>query len=122
MKRNIGVESLDEMRKRKLARARLIDKGVAIEPETRIMFERAEDMLECLTPGRVHLLAAARKKEMSITELAHNLARPRTAVQRDVKILNRYGFVKTRKSANPGHGQVQMVRASANRFAVQAYV
>src|ERR1035441_7507581 len=78
MKRNIGVESLDEMRKRKLARARLIDKGVAIEPETRIMFERAEDMLECLTPGRVHLLAAARKKEMSITELAHNLARPRT--------------------------------------------
>lgn len=122
MKRNIGVESFDQMRKRKLARSRQIDQGIVIEPETRIMFERAEDMLECLTPCRVRLLAAARKKEMSITDLASSVARSRTSVQRDVKILSKYGFVQTRKSSNPGHGQVQMVRAAANKFAVQTYV
>lgn len=118
----VGVESFDEMWKRKQVRARKLDQGVKIEPEFRIMFERAEDMLACLTPGRVHLLAAARKKEMSITELAERLKRTRTAVQRDVKILHRYGLVRTQKRANPGHGQVQMVRAAANRFAVEAYV
>jgi predicted transcriptional regulator len=110
------------MRKRTQARARRLDKGELIEPEFRITFERTEDMVACLTPVRVLLLAAARKKEMSITELAEKLQRTRTAVQRDVKVLHRHGFIEMRKETNPGHGQVQMVRATADRFAVEAYV
>ena len=122
MKRNIGIETVDEMRKLKLERARQIDHGLQIKPESRIMFERAEDLLQCLSPLRVHLLAAARKKEMSITELAKHVSRPRTAVQRDLKVLCGYGLVQMRKRSNPGHGQVQMVRTIAERFTVQAYV
>jgi predicted transcriptional regulator len=109
----VAVESFDEMWKRKQARARKLDQGVKIEPEFRITFERAEDLLACLTPVRVLLLAAAKKKEMSITELAERLQRTRTAVERDIKVLHRFGFIQMRKETNPGHGQVQMVRAIA---------
>lgn len=118
----VAVESFEEMRKRTQARARKLDKGELIEPEFRITFERTEDMLTCLTPARVLLLAATKKKELSITELAQSLKRARAAVQRDVKVLHRYGFIHMRKETNPGHGQVQMVRAAADRFAVEAYV
>src|SRR5258708_31257283 len=116
MKRIGGVENFEQMRKRKLARARQIDRGVQIEPEARIMFERTEDLLACLTPSRVRIIAAARKKEQSVSELAVNLDRNRTAVQRDVKVLKEHGLLKMTKRTNPGHGVVQMVKAVANQF------
>ena len=118
----VAVESFEEMRKRTQARAHKLERGEPIEPEFRITFERTEDMIKCLTPARVLLLAATKKKELSITELAQSLKRARTAVQRDLKVLHRYGFIQMRKETNPGHGQVQMIRAAADRFAVEAYV
>lgn len=116
MKGNVSVESFDQMWKRKLARARLLDKGVRIEPEKRITFERPEEMLACLTPRRLHLLRAARRKPQSVSELAVSVARNRTAVQRDIGVLNQAGLVTLSKRTNPGHGQVQIVRAGAVRF------
>lgn len=118
----VGVESFDAFKKRSLTRARLLDKKVKLEPEARIMFESAEDMLRCLTPLRVKLIEAARRKEASVSELAESVGRNRTAVQRDLKVLCDYGMVKLTKRANPGHGQVQMVRAAANKITLTAQV
>lgn len=122
MKTNIGVETFAEMRRRKLARARRLDRGERIAPEKRITFERAEDMLACLTPHRLHIVQVARKKPQSISELAVSLARNRTAVQRDVGVLSRMGLVRLTKRPNPGHGHVQIVRAAANRFTLVTQV
>jgi predicted transcriptional regulator len=122
MKTTIGIETFEEMRKRKLARARRLDRRETIEPEKRIMFERAEDMLTCLTPRRLHIIQAARKKPQSISELAASVARNRTAVQRDIGVLNRMGLVKLTKRPNPGHGHVQIVRAAASRFTLVTQV
>lgn len=116
MKTIIGVESFERMWRRKLARARLLDKGVRVEPEKRIMFEHPEDMLACLTPRRLHILRAARSKPQSVSELAASVSRNRTAVQRDIGVLSRAGLVTLTKRVNPGHGQVQIVRAGAIRF------
>ena len=122
MKATIGVESFDEMWKRKLARARKLDKGIRIEPEKRIMFEDPEEMLACITPRRLHILQAARRKPQSISELAASVSRNRTAVQRDISILSRAGLVTLTKRVNPGHGQVQIVRAGAFRFTLTTQV
>jgi predicted transcriptional regulator len=110
------------MWKRKLARARLLDKGVPIEPEKRITFERPEEMLACLTPRRLHILRAARRKPQSVSELAASVARNRTAVQRDVGVLSRAGLLTLTRRINPGHGQVQIVRAGAIRFTLTTQV
>jgi predicted transcriptional regulator len=116
MKTIIDVESFEQTRKRKLARARLLDKGVRMEPEKRITFERPEDMLACLTPRRLHLLRAARRKPQSVSELAASVARNRSAVRRDLGVLSQAGLVTLTSRVNPGHGQVQIVRAGAVRF------
>lgn len=122
MKAVIGVESFDEMGKRKLVRARLLDKGVRIEPEKRITFEQPEEMLACLTPHRLHLLRAARRKPQSVSELAASVARNRSAVRRDLGVLSQAGLVTLTKRVNPGHGQVQIVRAGAVRFTLTTRV
>lgn len=122
MKATVVVESFEEMWKRKLARARLLDKGVPIEPEKRITFERPEEMLACLTPRRLHILRAARRKPQSVSELAASVARNRTAVQRDVGVLSRAGLLTLTRRINPGHGQVQIVRAGAIRFTLTTQV
>ena len=122
MKKTIAVENFDQMRSRKLARARLLDTGTPIEPEARLTFESVEDLVMCLTPRRVHILKAARKKPMSISELALSVARNRTAVQRDLKVLHKFGLVRMTKRTNPGHGQIQVVQATAGRLTVWAQV
>jgi predicted transcriptional regulator len=122
MKTIIGVESFEEMRRRTTERARLLDRGERIEPERRITFESIEEMLSCLTPQRLSLIRVARKRAVSISELAAALARNRTSVQRDVKLLSEAGLVTLTRKTNPGHGQVQIVRAIADCFTVTAQV
>jgi predicted transcriptional regulator len=122
MNRNIKVEGFEQMRKRKLARARLLDRGVRLEPEAHIAFERAEDLVACLTPHRLRIIEAARRKALSVSELAAVLERNRPSVQRDLRVLHRCGLVTLTKRANPGHGAIQVVRAVASRFTVTAQV
>lgn len=122
MKTTIGIETFEEMRERKLARARRLDRREKIEPEKRVMFERAEDMMTCLTPSRLLIIQAARKKPQSISELAASVSRNRTAVQRDIGVLSRVGLVTLTERSNPGHGRVQIVRAAARRFTLVAQV
>lgn len=122
MNRTVKLERFEQMRKRKLARARLLDQGVPMEPEAQIAFERVEDLAACLTPHRVRIIEAARHEALSITELAARVERNRTAVQRDLKLLSQYGLVEMTKRTNPGHGVVQLVRTVANRFTVTAQV
>ncbi len=116
MKVEIGVESFEQMRERKLARARRIVNREPMEPEMRINFENPLDFLACITPERVRLCEVAREQPRSVTDLAAKLGRDRKAVYRDVKVLSEAGMIRLRKQVNPGHGQVQMVEATALRF------
>jgi predicted transcriptional regulator len=122
MNKSIKVESFEQMRKRKLARARRLDQRVRIEPEAHITFERVEDLVACLTPLRLRIIETARRKALSVSELADVLERNRTAVQRDLKVLTRCGLVEMTRRSNPGHGVVQIVQAVAGRFTVTAQV
>jgi predicted transcriptional regulator len=116
----IGVESFEEMKARKLARAARLARGERIKPERRITFENSLDLLACITPERIRLIEAARVAPQSVSDLAKSLRRHRAAVHRDVKALADRGLVTVHKRNNPGHGQVQVVAATAARFKVSA--
>ncbi len=113
MKTLVGIESFEQMRKRKLARARKLDQREHVTAEQRITFENPVDMLACITPERLRLFEVAREKPHSVSQLASALHRGRRAVQRDIKTLHSFGLLKVSKQVNPGHGQVQIVETAA---------
>jgi predicted transcriptional regulator len=122
MKIVIKANSFAELRERKLARARRLDRKERVPSEKRITFATADQMLLHITPRRVRLCEVAREKPRSITELAAVLQRDRKAVHRDVQALHSVGMLLLRKEPNPGHGQVQVVMAAAGRFQLVAEV
>jgi predicted transcriptional regulator len=120
MKTIIGVETFDAMKARKSKRAARLARRERIKPERRITFENSVDLLSCITPQRIRLVEAARQAPQSVSDLAKTLNRQRAAVHRDVKILSGCGILTLRKKKNPGHGQIQVVAATANAFTVTA--
>jgi len=119
MNRVVEVMGFEQMRKLTIARARQMDSGVRIEPEARIVFERAEDIVRCLTPHRLHIIEAARNEELPVSELATRLGRNRMAVERDARKLNRYGLVTLWPRINAGHRPVQMVKAATDQITLR---
>ena len=122
MKTRVSTNGFAELRERKLARARSLDRKEHIPSEKRINFATADEMLSHITPKPVRLCEVAREKPRSITELAAVLRRDRKAVHRDVQALHAVGMLLLRKEPNPGHGQVQVVKAAAKRFQLVAEV
>ncbi|MES2390489.1 MAG: ArsR family transcriptional regulator [Acidobacteriota bacterium] len=116
MKTIVAVEDFEAMRKRSLERARRLDRREPVEAERRISFELPEDMASFLTSRRINVLKAAMERPRSVSELALALRRNRPAVSRDVRALNLVGLVELNKHTNPGHGQVQIVKAAAKSF------
>jgi predicted transcriptional regulator len=96
--------------------ARKLDRGEAITPEFVISFENADDMLRVLSAERVRLLAAAKKKPASVSELAVGLKRDTRAVSRDINLLESFGLLRTRYEINPGHGRRRIVEPRAVRY------
>lgn len=116
----VGVGTVEEFMQRSLERARKIDRGERLTPEFRITFEDPLDLLAVITSERVRLMEEIRKKPVGLTELASNLKRNRSAVQRDVKILESSGLVRSWQEPNPGHGRRTVVEAVAKRFELTA--
>jgi predicted transcriptional regulator len=68
-----------------------------------------EELLGVLTQQRVLLLKLLKKTPGSIAELARRLKRDRSAVARDVQVLERYGVVEVSEKPLPGHGRQKWV-------------
>jgi len=56
------------------------------------------------------------------TQISECLHPDRSAVKRDVDELERAGLVTIADKVLPGHGRMKEVRATANRFSLQAEV
>src|ERR1035441_5168864 len=93
-KTEIRVERVDAFfeRGRKLAKA--ADRGDAIPSARVVAFEDVESLLHALTEKRVLLLKQVRETPASISVLAKRLKRDRSAVTRDVQVLERVGVIQ----------------------------
>lgn len=120
MKSIIRVESFEQLSASKLDRASRLMRREPIDREKNIGFATVGDLLDCLSRERIRLCEAARRQPGSVTALAQTLGRDRRAVTRDVHRLAELGLLRLRKAPNPGHGQITVVEASADRFELRA--
>ncbi len=97
------------------ARAARRVRGERVDEERIITFADAADLMECLSPARVRLFQAAKERSLSVSDLARELGRNRSAVTRDVNKLRKYGLIELRECVNPGHGRVKIVHPIAAR-------
>ena len=119
-KTEIRVERVDAFfeRGRKLAKA--ADKSGAIPSRRVVAFEDVESLLHVLTEKRVLLLKQVRETPSSISLLAKKLKRDRSAVTRDVQVLERFGVVQVTEKPLPGHGRQKWITPLAGEIQLTA--
>ena len=119
-KTEIRVERLDAFFERGRELAKLADKGEAIPSSRVIAFEDIESLLHVLTEKRVLLLKQVKKAPGSITVLAKSLKRDRSAVTRDVQVLERFGVLQVTERTLPGHGRQKWITPVARDITLTA--
>lgn len=115
-----GTEEDFFKRSRRLAHA--ADRGEPLPDERIISFKDPADVMKLITAARLALFRAVKEMPGSITEISERLHRDRSAVKRDVDELERAGLVTVAEKVLPGHGRMKEVRATANRFSLQAEI
>ena len=118
----VGEGTVEEFFERSLKRARKLDRGERVTPEMRLTFEDPADLIRATTLRRVEIIHTVRKHSASVSELAILLHRDRAAVDRDVKVLESLGLVKTDWEMNPGHGRRKIVRPLAGKYELVATI
>jgi len=118
----VGVGTVDEFFERSLNRARKLDRAERLTPEMRLTFEDPADLIRATTPKRVEIIHTVRKHSAAVSEIARILHRDRAAVDRDVKVLESLGLVKTDWETNPGHGRRKIVRPLAGKYELIATI
>ena len=119
-KTEIRVERVDAFfqRGRKLARA--ADQRGAIPSSRVVAFEDVESLLHILTEKRVLLIKQVQEEPTSISVLARKLKRDRSAVTRDVQVLERFGVVQVTEKPLPGHGRQKWITPVAGEIQLTA--
>lgn len=119
-KTEIRVERVERFFERGRKLAKLADQGVAIPSSTVVAFEDVESLLNVLTEKRVLLLKQIKQTPTSITLLAKKLKRDRSAVTRDIQILERFGVIQVTEKVLPGHGKQKWVTPLADEIHLTA--
>jgi len=96
--------------------ARAADNEAARPDVPMITVEDPSDVAPLLTEARIGMFRAIKSAPASITAIAELLHRDRSAVKRDVDVLNLCCLVSVETAANAGHGTHKLVRAVARRF------
>ncbi|MCL2345672.1 MAG: MarR family transcriptional regulator [Desulfobulbus sp.] len=121
-KLTIKTASEENFFKRGRQLAKAADRGEPLPDERIISFEDPADVMKLITAARLALFRAVKEMPGSITQISERLHRDRSAVKRDVDELARAGLVTIADKALPGHGRMKEIRATANRFSLQAEV
>lgn len=96
--------------------ARRADRGEAFESKVTLSFEDPQKMFAVLSEGRRRLILEVMHEPMTINELTHRLRRNRSAITKDVGLLEKMGLVVSQRQANPGHGIQKVVRSIARKI------
>ncbi len=91
--------------------AKMLDERKTLTPYRAIVFEDPDDLVLFLTKMKLSLLEALRKHPYAISDLAKKLHRSRASVDKDVRLLESVGIVKSEYVVNPGHGRHRIIKA-----------
>lgn len=100
--------------------ARKADQGGKFEGTVTLSFEDPQRMFTVLSEARRRLMAEVLHEPKTISELSSKLHRNRSAITKDVSLLESMGLVVSQKQVNPGHGIQKIVRSVAPRIEMVA--
>lgn len=109
-------ESTEAFFKRGKKIARLADERKAIPESFLISFDDPKDFSTLVSPAKLALIASVRGEPASVTELAKKLHRDRSAVKRDISLLEGFGLVSIKEKNNPGHGKIKEISATSEKI------
>lgn len=96
------------------------DRGEAFEGKITLSFEDPQRMFTVLSEARRRLMLEVMHEARSINELSHRLHRNRSAITKDVGLLEKMGLIVSERQANPGHGIQKVVRSVAPKIEMVA--
>lgn len=100
--------------------ARRADEGGKFEGTVTLSFEDPQRMFTVLSDARRRLMAEIMREPKTISELSSRLHRNRSAITKDVSLLESVGLVVSQRQVNPGHGIQKIVRSVASRIEMVA--
>ena len=116
----IQTESIDAFFNRARKVAQRADQGKFIKKQVTLSFEDPQAMLSVLSDARQKLMKQVLREPVTISDLASRLKRHRSAISKDVGLLERLGLVVAERHNNPGHGVQKLVRATAPKIELVA--
>lgn len=119
-KTEIRVEPVGKFFQRGRKLAKLADRKEHIPPTRVVAFEDVGSLLSVLTQKRVLLLKQVKRTPASISVLAKKLNRDRSAVTRDVQLLERFGVLHITERPLEGHGRQKWVAPIAHDIRLTA--
>jgi len=112
----IRTDDLDGFFVRAKEAARRADQGLASDGKVTISFEDPHRMFTVLSDARRRLMSEVMHEPKTINELTNRLHRNRSAITKDVGMLEKMGLIVSSRRSNPGHGIQKMVQAAAPRI------
>jgi len=100
--------------------ARKADRGEAFEGKLTLSFEDPQRMFTVLSEARRRLMLEVMREPRTINELSLRLHRNRSAVTKDVGLLEKMGLLVSQRQVNPGHGIQKVVRSVAPKIEMVA--
>ena len=116
----IRTDGVDGFFARAKDAARRADRGQPFENKITLAFEDPQRMFTVLSEARRRLMLEVMNEPKSINELSQSLHRNRSAITKDVGLLERFGLLVTQRQANPGHGIQKIVRSVASKIEMVA--
>ena len=116
----IRTDDVDGFFARAKDAARRADRGQPFENKITLAFEDPQRMFTVLSEARRRLMLEVMHEPKSINELSQSLHRNRSAITKDVGLLERFGLLVTQRQANPGHGIQKVVRSVASKIEMVA--
>jgi len=115
--RTDGVEGFFD---RAIDAARRADQGKPFDGRVTLSFEDPQRMFAVLSEARRKLMLEVMHEPQTISQLSSRLHRNRSAITKDVDLLEKLGLIVSNREANPGHGIQKMVRAVAPKIELVA--
>lgn len=112
----IRTDDVDGFFARAKDAARRADRGQPFEGKVTLAFEDPQRMFTILSAARRRLMLEVMHEPKTINELTQRLHRNRSAITKDVGLLEKLGLVVSHRLANPGHGIQKVVRSVATKI------
>ena len=117
----IRTDDVDGFFARTKDAARRADRGQTFDGRITLALEDPQRMFTVLSEARRRLMLEVMHEPKTINELTQSLHRNRSAITKDVGLLEKVGLLVTQRQANPGHGIQKLVRSIAPKIEMAGF-